>query len=64
MEITGRPFYVGDGVYCLPQPHGIWLYANDHLHPSDKVFLEWEVLEKINTFKEALFKANGESKES
>ena len=31
--------YLGDGVYAKFDGHGIWLLANHHEHPTDKVYL-------------------------
>lgn len=42
--------YIGDGVYCHFDGYGITLHANDHLNPTDKIYLETEVLEKLNTY--------------
>jgi hypothetical protein len=35
--------YLGDGVYALFDGYGIWLHANDHLTPTDRIYLEPEV---------------------
>jgi len=37
--------YLGDGVYAKPDPHGVWLHANSHNDPTDRVYLELFVLE-------------------
>ncbi len=31
--------YLGDGVYAISDGFGIWLHANDHLNPTDKIYL-------------------------
>ena len=36
--------YLGDGVYAKFNGHGIWLLANHHKNPTDKVYLEPSVL--------------------
>jgi len=36
--------YLGDGVYAIFDGYGIWLHANHHEHPTDRVYLEPEVL--------------------
>jgi hypothetical protein len=53
IEFGGREApaeYLGDGVYAIFDGSGVWLHANDHLHPSDKVYLEPQVLEALNKF--------------
>ena len=42
--------YLGDGVYAIFDGYGIWLHANDHECPTDKVYLEPSVLEALNHF--------------
>jgi len=42
--------YLGDGVYAIFDGYGIWLHANDHECPTDKVYLEPSVLEVLNRF--------------
>lgn len=42
--------YLGDGVYAIFDGYGIWLHANHHEHPTDKVYLEPEVLESLVKF--------------
>ena len=32
--------YLGDGVYAKSDGYGIWLHANDHLNPTDRIYLE------------------------
>ena len=44
--------YLGDGVYAIEDDYGIWLYANDHLHPTDRIFLEPLVLGALIKFSE------------
>lgn len=36
--------YLGDGVYAMYDGDGIWLHANDHANPTDKIYLDSEVL--------------------
>ena len=40
--------YAGDGVYVGFDGLGIWLHANDHANPTDKIYLEPQVLEAVN----------------
>lgn len=42
--------YIGDGVYAIFDGYGIWLHANDHQCPTDKIYLEPNVLEALNRF--------------
>jgi len=42
--------YIGDGVYAIFDGFGIWLHANDHQHPTDKVYLEPQVLRDLIAF--------------
>jgi hypothetical protein len=39
--------YYGDGVYAKPDQYGIWLHANDHKNPTDKIYLEWYVYDSL-----------------
>jgi hypothetical protein len=42
--------YLGDGVYAIYDGFGIWLHANSHDKPTDKIYLEPNVLQAINGF--------------
>lgn len=42
--------YIGDGVYAIFDGYGIWLHANSHDSPTDKIYLEPQVLEALNQF--------------
>jgi hypothetical protein len=45
--------HLGDGVYAIADNFGgIWLHANDHQHPTDKIYLEPAVLEALDSFRE------------
>ena len=44
--------YLGDGVYAIFDGLGIWLHANDHKHPTDKIYLEPVVLKELIRFEE------------
>ena len=46
--------YIGDGVYVDFDGCGIWLYANDFDEPTDKIYLEQEVLEALIRFSERM----------
>jgi hypothetical protein len=39
--------YLGDGVYAIFDGYGVWLHANDHKDPTDKIYLEPEVFEAL-----------------
>ena len=42
--------YLGDGLYAIYDGFGIWLHANDHADPTDKVYLEPEVFQSLVRF--------------
>lgn len=42
--------YIGDGVYAGWNGFGVWLHANDHAMPTDKIYLEPGVLKSLNDF--------------
>ena len=42
--------YIGDGVYVAHDGFGLWVMANDHISPTDKIYLEPEVLDALNRF--------------
>ncbi len=46
--------YLGDGVYAIFDGFGIWLHANHHEHPTDRVYLEPSVLTALNRFNKQL----------
>lgn len=46
--------YLGDGVYAHFDGFGVLLHANDHLNPTDRIYLEPEVLESLNRFIERM----------
>ena len=48
--------YMGDGVYVEFDGFGIMLKANDHLNPTDEIYLEPEVLDKVIAFRERMKK--------
>ncbi len=53
LEHNGMPVdYLGDGVYALYDYTGIWLHANHHATPTDRVYIEPQVLKNLNTFVE------------
>ncbi len=42
------PIYLGDGLYAEDQGYQIRLYASNGLEATDEVFLDREMLEKLN----------------
>ena len=44
--------YLGDGAYATFDGYGIWLKANHHQTPTDKVYLEPMVLMALIKFAE------------
>ena len=55
-EIKDRHLYtyLGDGVYVKWRGDGIWVMANHHENPTDKVFLEIPVLAALVRFVERM----------
>ena len=50
-EVNGKPAeYCGDGVYAIFDGYGIWLHANSHDNPTDRIYLEPSVLDSIVMF--------------
>ena len=39
--------YIGDGVYVKRDFSGVWLHANHHKHPTDRIYLEWPVFNEL-----------------
>jgi hypothetical protein len=54
--------YIGDGVYVGHDGWHIWLYANHHENPTDKIALEPEVYERLLAWVEKLSKQKVASK--
>ena len=48
--------YIGDGVYAISDGWGIWLHANNPDYPTDRVYLEPQVLTALNDFHDYLVK--------
>ena len=51
--------HLGDGVYAEFDGFGILLKANDHRFPTDKIYLEPEVLTALNRFAERMAERRG-----
>ncbi len=43
----GKWEYIGDGVYFMFDGYGVWLHANSHDNPTDKIYLEPSVLNAL-----------------
>jgi len=43
--------HLGDGVYAIYDGYGIWLHTNDHRFPTDRVYLEPEVMVALDKFR-------------
>ena len=56
--------YIGDGVYVESDNYGgIWIKANHHEHPTDKVYLEPSVFEALLRFRERVNHGRKEKKD-
>ena len=53
--------YLGVGVYAEFDGYGIWLKANNHENPTDKIYLEPSVLETFDLWRKALTKFRTET---
>jgi len=42
--------YLGDGVYAIFDGYGTWLHANHPFTPTDRIYLEPQVLKALNRF--------------
>lgn len=42
--------YLGDAVYALFDGYGIWLHANSHDKPTDRIYIEDMTLANLITF--------------
>jgi len=57
IEFEGRKVpasYLGDGVYAIFDGYGIWLHANDHENPTDRIYLEPSVFDSLVRFREEM----------
>ena len=50
--------HLGDGVYARYDVYGVMLHINDQLNPTDRVFLDRDVLKALNNFFASATKAN------
>ena len=48
--------YLGDGVYAIFDGYGIWLHANGHEDPTDRVYLEPSVMQALIVFEKEVTK--------
>ncbi len=51
--------YIGDGVYAIYKEGDVWLHANDHADPTDKICLEPEVMKELIRFYADMAGKNG-----
>ncbi len=51
--------YLGDGVYAIFDGDGIWLHANDHVDPTDRIYLEPQVFKALFDFVKLVVKGGG-----
>lgn len=49
-DLYEKADYIGDGVYTEFDGRGITLKANDHVSPTDTIYLEPEVFEALIRF--------------
>lgn len=47
---SGRPRYLGDGVYAVYDGRGVWLTAEDGIRATDAIYLEPEVFVSLTAF--------------
>lgn len=47
---TSNKVYLGDGVYCEDDGHGIILTTENGIEASNTIYLEREVLDKLLSF--------------
>ena len=45
-----KTMYIGDGVYANYDGVGTWLHANDNQFPTDRIYLEPQVLANLVLF--------------
>ncbi len=54
MTLKTKPMmYLGDGVYAIFDGYGVWLHANSHDNPTDKIYLEPDVYQALKIFIES-----------
>lgn len=49
-----EPTYLGDGVYAGHDGYHIWLHANDHVNPTDRIALERAVYLSLKRYAQRL----------
>lgn len=53
-KLNGCPVdYAGDGVYVVVDHIGVWLHANHHENPTDRVYVEDKVMDAVLRIREA-----------
>ena len=48
--------HIGDGVYVKFDGFGVWLHNNSHDNPTDKIYLEPQILQALNEYVEKMRK--------
>ena len=56
-----EPKHIGDGVYVSYDGYQIKLMANSHIHPTDTIYLDVEVVANLLTVIEKIKKGNDEN---
>jgi len=52
-KLNGQPVdHAGDGVYVVVDAIGVWLHANHHENPTDRVYVEDKVMDAILRIRE------------
>lgn len=51
--------HLGDGVYAMFDLYGVWLHANDHRFPTDRIYLEHAVIKNLDLFLNLFYKDRG-----
>jgi hypothetical protein len=49
-----QPDYLGDGVYAGHDGFQIWLHANDHRNPTDRIALDYRVYKSLKLYADRL----------
>ena len=55
-EMKEKWEHIGDGVYVNFDGFGVWLHANSHDNPTDKIYLEPQILDSLINYVERMRK--------